>query len=361
MRAGNRLPSQLVWATALLLTTLVLDCAPAAPPTTSAPPAKPATATSPAGAGAPSTAAAAPPAPVKVVVGTLSLPSVVSSVTSVLKGRDFASKHGLELEFKDYSTTAASTAAYVTGEVQIGVLGPHSLQRLRNDGVPLQVISTVARLDGVRVLTADPLITEVQDLRGKRLAADLASSEYQVVLLYGKKLKSIDLRTDSTISNASLPLARQQLKNGEVDAAVLWEPVVAQALLEDNPNYYSIFEGQKAWRDMTNTDGWELIGLMNEDFARQNPGAAERVIAMFQDVAQFIKENPDEAGAMVEREVKLPARVFREAIVSGRMVLMVEPAWEPGPRQAIEEMFKAAVEVGYLDRLPPGQIFYEPR
>jgi NitT/TauT family transport system substrate-binding protein len=286
---------------------------------------------------------------------------VISSVTSVLRGRDFASKHGLELEIKDYSTIAAVSGAYVTGEVQFGVTGPHILQRMRNDGVPLQVISTFARLDGVRVLTADPRIADVQDLRGRRLAADLASSEYQVLLLYAKKMKGLDLRSDATVANAALPLARQQLKTGEADAAVLWEPVVAQALTEDNPDYRSVFDGQKAWREMTNTDGWELVGLMNEEFARQNPGAPQRVIGMMQDAVQFIKENPDEAGAMVEREIKLPARVFREAIVSGRMVLMVEPAWEPTTRQALEEMFKAAVEVGYLDRLPPSQVFYQPQ
>jgi hypothetical protein len=82
---------------------------------------------------------------------------------------------------------------------------------------------------------------------------------------------------------------------------------------------------------------------------------------MMQDVVQFIKENPDEAGTMVERQIKLPARVFKEAVVSGRLVLIVEPAWEPAPRQAIEEMFKAAVDVGYLDRLPQSEIFYQPQ
>jgi ABC-type nitrate/sulfonate/bicarbonate transport system substrate-binding protein len=338
----------------------MLACAPGAQPAGSAPPAKPAAANAPAAQSAPPGGAPAQPL-IKVTTGTLSIPGVISSVTSVLRGRDFATKHGLELEIKDYSTIAAVSGAYVTGEVQMGVTGPHVLQRMRNDGVPMQLLSTFARLDGVRVLTADPRIADVPDLKGKRIAADLASSEYNVFLLYAKKMKGLDLRSDATVVNAALPLARQQLKTGEADAAVLWEPVVAQALIEDNPDYRSMFDGQKAWREMTNTDGWELVGLINQEFARQNPGVGERVIAMMQDAVKFINDNPDEAATMVEREIKLPARVFREAIVSGRMVLMVEPAWESPNREALEEMFKAAVEIGLLDRLPPSEIFYQPR
>jgi ABC-type nitrate/sulfonate/bicarbonate transport system substrate-binding protein len=339
---------------------LAVACAPAATSTASAPPAKPAVGAAP-GATVVPAAASAPASRVKVVVGTLTIPTVSATLSSVMKNKDFATNHGLDVEIKDYSAIAAILGAYVTGEVQVGITGPHSIQRMRNDGVPMQIISTMARLDGVRVLTADPRINDLSDLRGKRLAADLASSEYQVALLYAKKSKGIDFRSDVTVVNAGQPLARQQLKTGEVDAAVLWEPVVAQALLEDNPDYRSVFDGQKAWREMTNSDGWELVGVMNEELARQNPDLAQRVNAMMQDVVQFINEHPDEAAVMVERELKLPARVFKEAVASGRLVLIVEPAWEPAPRQAIEEMFKAAVEVGYLDRLPQSQIFYQPQ
>jgi len=356
----DRRSSHFVWGPALLVLVLVVACAPAAPPTAAAPPA----AGGAGGAAAPGMASAAAPAPasrLKITVGTLTIPTVSASLTSVMQHKDFASKYGLDVEIKEYSAIAAILGAYVTGEIQVGVTGPHSIQRMRNDGVPMQIISTIARLDGVRVLTADPRITDLQDLRGKRLAGDLASSEYQVALLYAKKSKGIDFRSDVTVVNAGQPLARQQLKTGEVDAAVLWEPIVAQALLEDNPDYHSIFDGQKAWREMTNTDGWELVGVMNEEMARQNPGLVQRVNSMMQDVVQFIQDHPDEAGAMVEQEIKLPARVFKEAVVSGRLVLKVEPAWEPAPRQAIEEMFQAAVDVGYLDRLPPSQIFYQPQ
>ena len=33
------------------------------------------------------------------------------------------------------------------------------------------------------------------------------------------------------------------------------QPVVTLTLREDNPSYYAIFEGQKAWQELTSTDG----------------------------------------------------------------------------------------------------------
>ena len=36
---------------------------------------------------------------------------------------------------------------------------------------------------------------------------------------------------------------------------MLWEPNVTLTLREDNPSYRAIFEGQKAWQELTSTDG----------------------------------------------------------------------------------------------------------
>ena len=82
-------------------------------------------------------------------------------------------------------------------------------------------------------------------------------------------------------------------------------------------------------------------------------------------VAVMVEEGTvDEASlplpAIVVRDVQLPPGIFKEAIQSGRMLYEVQPAWEPKQRQALELMFKAAVDVGYLDRMPPPDIIYQP-
>jgi NitT/TauT family transport system substrate-binding protein len=328
----------------------------AKPAATAAPAAKPAAPASQAGS-APGSAAS--PQSIKLVVGSLAFPSLTSPIIAIVKARALGSRHGLDLEIKDYSQVAPYYAALSTGEIEAMAGGPHVAQRMRNDGVPVQIVATYARVDAIQVLTADPAIRELTDLRGKRLAADMSASEYQVLAVYARS-KGLDLRGEATVAQAGPPLARQQLKSGEADAAMLWEPNVTLALREDNPSYRAIFEGQKAWQEVTNTDGWELGILMRAPYLQANPEAAQRWIATLREAVQFVQSNLDEADAIVVREVKLPPGIFKEAIQSGRMVYEVQPAWEDKQQRALDAMFKAAVDVGYLDRLPPADVIYKP-
>ena len=57
--------------------------------------------------------------------------------------------------------------------------------------------------------------------------------------------------------------------------------------------------------------------------------------------------------------VKLPAGILKEAVASGRLVYDIQPAWE-GERAVIWDMFKVAVDIGYLPRLPDEGAIYKP-
>ncbi len=303
--------------------------------------------------------AANAPATIKLVTGTPAFPSLGAPVTAIAQGKALGNNHGLDLEVKGYAQIAALYGAFSTGEIESVLGGPHVAQRMRNDGVPLQIVATYARVDAIQVLTADPSIRTLADLRGKRLAADMSASEFQVLAVYARS-KGLDLRSEATVLQSGPPLARQQLKSGEADAAMLWEPTVTLALREDNPDYRAIFEGQKAWQELTGTDGWELVVVMREPYLKANPDAANRWIATLREATQFVQSNMDEADAIVVRDVQLPPGIFKEAIQSGRMLYDVQPAWDPKQRQALDLMFKAAVDVGYLDRMPPPDIIYQP-
>ena len=65
-------------------------------------------------------------------------------------------------------------------------------------------------------------------------------------------------------------------------------------------------------------------------------------------------------GRIVAASVKLPAGILKEAVASGRLVYDIQPAWE-GERAVIWDMFKVAVDIGYLPRLPDEGAIYKPR
>jgi ABC-type nitrate/sulfonate/bicarbonate transport system substrate-binding protein len=98
---------------------------------------------------------------------------------------------------------------------------------------------------------------------------------------------------------------------------------------------------------------------VREDFLKRSPEAVPRLLRMLQDGARFIKNDADTADRIVAASVKLPPGVLKEAVASGRLVYDIQPAWE-GERAAIWDMFKVAVDIGYLPKLPDEGAIYKP-
>src|SRR5882672_5401204 len=131
--------------------------------------------------------AAAPPAfaqeKPRIKVSSLTLPVFNPIVWNIMKDRGFDARHGFELEIKAYPSISGFYAAFATGETDVLVGGPSILQKLYLEGVPLKIISTGLTLSDLVVFARDPAIKSLADLRGKQLAIDMGSSQFQVVAI----------------------------------------------------------------------------------------------------------------------------------------------------------------------------------
>jgi ABC-type nitrate/sulfonate/bicarbonate transport system substrate-binding protein len=296
---------------------------------------------------------------VKVKVAALTLPVFNPIIVNLMKEKGIDARHGLEMDVKAYPSIAAFYAALATGEVDTTVVGgPTVFQKMRNEGVPLKIVATIVPQSDLVIITAKPEVKSLTDLKGKTLAADMGSQQYQAVAIYGRS-KGLTVGTDVTVVQASFALARTQLAAGRVDAAMVIEPI-ATMMLKENPGYRMIFNGGTAWKELTGEEGWELVVPLREDFIRRHPAAVKQWIAALQDVQGYIKQSVDEADAIVARTVKLPPGVFKEALASGRWVIDVRPAWGARERKSIWDMFERAVAAKYLEKLPEEAIIYAP-
>lgn len=295
--------------------------------------------------------------PIRVKIGRLAFPSLTTMMVDVVKDQGLDRKNGIDLEPRSFGAVSAYYAALATGEVDTLPAGPHVLQKMRTEGVPIKAALTYARLNAMAVISGDPAVKTIADLKGKSIAADMGSSEYQILSLYGRA-QGVVFGKDVTVVQAGPPLARTQLQAKRVDAAMTWEPS-ATLTLRDNPQYRTILTGDTAWKSIARADGWELILAVREDFLKKNPDAVPRLLKMFQDGQRFMKTNLDDADRIVVGSVKLPPGVFKEAVASGRLVYDVLPAWE-GERAAIWDMFKVAVDSGYLPKLPDEGAIHKP-
>jgi NitT/TauT family transport system substrate-binding protein len=294
----------------------------------------------------------------KVRVARLAFPAMGSMLLDVLTERGIDKKHGLALEAVSQSAIPVYYGSIANGDADVIVGGPHVFQKMILEGVPIKIFATWAPLDVLAVITADPAIKSLADLKGKSIAAAVGSSEYQITAIYGRKL-GLTFGTDVTVVSAPPPLARAQLEAKRVDAAMLWEPTTTLALRE-NPQFRVIMAGDTAWKAIADGRGWDLVLAARDDFLKRDARLLPRLLAAFQEGQKFMKDHLDEADAIVSNTLKLPRGVFTAGVQSGRLAYDVLPA-KGAEREVIWSMFKVAVDTGYLPKLPPEDSIYQPQ
>jgi ABC-type nitrate/sulfonate/bicarbonate transport system substrate-binding protein len=293
----------------------------------------------------------------KIKVGSLTLPVFAPIVLNIIKAKGFDAKNGFELDVVTYPAFPAYYAGLATGEVDTLIGGPTFFQKLRLEGVPIKIVATGATLSDLLVLTADPAIKTLADLKGKQIAADMGSGQYQILAIYAAS-KGLDLKKDITIVNANFAVARAQLAAGRVEAAMVIEPI-ATMMMKENPKLTAVFEANKAWKELSGSEGWELVYAMREDSIKRVPDMPKMFLGALQDVSAFLKANPDEADKIAAETVKLPPGVLKEAVASGRWAFDAKPAWGD-ERKVIWNMLERAVQAGFHPKVPDEGFIYAP-
>lgn len=296
--------------------------------------------------------------PVTVRFGTLSFPALSSTLISIVKVQGLDAKNGIKLEVKPYAQVAAYYAALASGEIDALAGGPLVYQKMRTESVPLRIISTYIGLEALTLISGDPSVNSLADLKGKQVAADIGSADFQF-LAAAARSKGIELLKDASVVQANQAAARTQLKAGRVVAAMVGEPTTTLTM-SDSAGYKIIWSGKEGWKEVTGVDGWGLVVAAREDFLSKNPRGVDRLIKALQDAAAFLKANPDEADKILAKEMQLPPGTIKTAVQAGRLTYDVRPAWNAAEKESLWVMFRSATLTGYLSKLPDEGIIHKP-
>ncbi len=297
--------------------------------------------------------------PIRVPLASLSFPSNVAIMVNIVKDQGFDRKQGIDLDVRAFGAISAMYASKATGESVAGVGGPLVYQKMRLEGAPLRIIATLMDMTNTVVITRDPRVRSLADLKGKTIGADMASSEYQTLSVVAKS-KGIIMGKDVTVVPAGPPLARTQLAAERVDAIMIWEPTATLAM-RDHPNNRIIWNAKQGWREMTGRDGWLLVLGAHDGLIREKPEVIPRLVAAFQDGVRFLRSNPDEADRIVVRTLNLPAGAFKEMVLAPRVVFDVRPTTDPAVSDSIWELIRVAAGEGFFKQPPTDQsVIYTP-
>ncbi|MGJ5675397.1 MAG: ABC transporter substrate-binding protein [Nostochopsis sp.] len=135
-------------------------------------------------------------------------------------------QRGLEVEFVRFENQQDSSRAVMRGALDAAFTSFWDVMQVDpGDGKPLVLMTTniSAGADGI---VAKPEIKSVADLRGKKVGAKLGTVNHLILL---EALKAHQIKpSDVEILDYSNEVAAEKIRDGEIDAAVLWEPMLGE-------------------------------------------------------------------------------------------------------------------------------------
>ncbi len=209
----------------------------------------------------------------------------------------------------------------------------------KTNGSPIQTVYIFSKPEwAALVVPKDSALTQVAELKGKKVAATKGTDPYFFLL---QSLNEVGLSgSDVGVVNLQHADGKTALERGQVDAWAGLDPFMAQTEIE---------AGSKLLH--RNID-FNTYGFLNArtDFLDEHPEYVTRVLAQYERARQWIQANPDEAAQILADEAKLSLEVAKRELFD-RTVLTTSPI--PGPEHAavLERIIPIFVSE---DQLQPG-------
>ena len=165
------------------------------------------------------------------------------------------------------------------------------------NGNPIKSIYVYSRPEWTALVTKDPKITKIEDLKGKRVAVTRGTDPHIFLV---RALQSVGL-TEKDITPVLLQHAdgKTALIRGDVQAWAGLDPMMAQAEVEDGATLFYRKPEANTW------------GVLNvrEAFLKDHPEIVKRVLAVYEEARKYSQANYAEVKKAFIAVTKLPEAV----------------------------------------------------
>lgn len=228
------------------------------------------------------------------------LPALQALPLFVAESRGLFSKNGVNVDLILFNTTAEKDIALVSGSLQGCFADLVTPMILKGNGRNVVIAARTydTRLDRrmFAVLSKPGSKTKsIKDLAGKSVAI----SSNSVVDLVNERLHinaGVSKDEIDTIESKNIGLRFQALMTGQVEAAVLPEPLVTVA----------ISKGAQLLGDDSGLGESQTVLVFSGDFIRKNMDLVRRFLVAVQDASSLINENPASVRDVMVDKVRLP-------------------------------------------------------
>jgi NitT/TauT family transport system substrate-binding protein len=248
---------------------------------------------------------------------------------------------GMSVRLEALAQADLLAARFLSGEAKAGILPPNVAAKIASGGKPLQIAAVVGA-GMLSLLTSDPAVRTIEDLRGKTV--EVAGQGATPDLVFRRILLSWGISPGKDIQmgySLAYPEIAQSLIAGRISTALLPEPFATMART-GKPGLREAADIEAEWIKAGGKGNFPMTVLVvDAEFARSRPEAVRTILGAYENSIRWVTANPREAGALVEKhDLGLKAAVVSAAIPRSNYVFV--PAVEA--RASLEALFRIFLE-----------------
>ena len=266
---------------------------------------------------------------------------------------DIITHQTTEVKAIRFRKTPEIITAVSKGEVDVAVIPVDMAAKLYQAGVKINIIA-VDMFQNQAILTMKPDVKSIYDLKGKTVAALVASGTFKMFKSYMKLTARLEVGKDFKVLNAAPGAFPDILKRGDADAVVAWEPLVS-IMINQRTRVVSSFKA--LWQKL----GYKgspvmLVWITSPKF--KDTTAIRKFVALRKTAAKYWVSNPDST-------VEILKKIYNFSIPVARSIYERTEIYDGDMDESIIENIRRVWQIswkgGYLKKNPvkiPDTIFY---
>lgn len=235
----------------------------------------------------------------------------------VAQEKGYFDAHGVDVALSNFNWDQDMTAALASGNLDVIATATNSVIAAFNQGVDEKGFLVMDLSFEADAIIAGAGVDSIPAMKGMKVAFETGATS-DLLMNYALKVNGMSMADIEHVPMGASE-AGLALLSGRVGAAVTYEPYISAAL-NKGEGYQVVYTAA------------EKPGLISDvlsarsDWIAENPEAVEGIIRAWNDAITFIRENPEEGGAMIAKAVGSPMEEFTPAFAGVRLYDVAENA-----------------------------------
>lgn len=266
----------------------------------------------------------------KVKLILASQPSVFQPIIAREKG--FFDEEGLDVEINQFSYGPPIVEAITAKNADFGFLGDMpAYSAIANDAgvIVIGSIGASSVMHGIAV-RSDRKIDSLRDLKGKAIGVPFGSNTQPLVYLYLDKAGLTE--DDVEIFNVAAADITAALVRGDIDAGVVWEPVLSVATKEgNNAKLLVTAEGIKLFADPI---------IAREEFTKAHPEETAKLLRALNRAGVWAHEHQQEAAEIQNKATEVDLEALLLTLARKDLSAGINDEWLSAFEKGARDAFK---------------------